>query len=124
MGVLVVWRSCLQGCTQYAFRRAPLELIMHCKRGRLRAPQRAPVDAIAYGVESPRHDGQRGRVAKSDAYHLWERMRKHETSVLLFANQPHVAFTNNRAERDLRMAKVKQKVSGCFRTRRYAKAYR
>ena len=61
-------------------------------------------------------------MAKFDAHHLWERMTKHETAVLLFANQPHVAFTNNRAERDLRMAKVKQKVSGCFRTRRYVEA--
>ena len=70
-----------------------------------------------------RHHGQRGRVAKSDAYNLWERMKKHETSVLLFARHLHVAFTNNRAERDLRMSKVKQKVSGCFRTTLYAEAY-
>ena len=71
----------------------------------------------------PRHNGQRGRVAKSDAHNLWERMKKHETAVLRFAKHPDVAFTNNRAERDLRMSKVKQKVSGCFRTRRYAEAY-
>ena len=71
----------------------------------------------------PRQNGQRGKVAKSDAHNLWERMQKHETAVLRFAKHPDVAFTNNRAERDLRMAKVKQKVSGCFRTRKYAEAY-
>jgi transposase len=43
--------------------------------------------------------------------------------VLLFAKDPHVSFTNNRAEQDLRMSKVKQKVSGCFRTEIYAQAY-
>ena len=59
----------------------------------------------------PRQNGQRGRVAKSDAHNLCERMQKHETAVLRFAKHPDVAFTNNRAERDLRMAKVKQKVS-------------
>lgn len=71
----------------------------------------------------PKQNGKRGKVAKSDAHNLWERLKKHETAVLLFAKLPHVPFTNNRAERDLRMSKVKQKVSGCFRTKKYAEAY-
>jgi transposase len=71
----------------------------------------------------PRQNGKRGRIAKSDAHNLWERLKQHETAVLLFAKLSHVAFTNNRAERDLRMSKVKQKVSGCFRTSQYAEAY-
>ncbi len=54
----------------------------------------------------PRQNGKRGRIAKSDAHNLWERLKEHE-----------------RAERDLRMSKVKQKVSGCFRTTQYAQAY-
>ena len=66
---------------------------------------------------------RRGKVAKSDAHNLWERLEKYEPSVLLFAKLSHVPFTNNRAERDLRMTKVKQKISGCFRTEKYAKAY-
>ena len=70
-----------------------------------------------------RTKGKRGRIAKSDAHSLWERLKKHEQAVLLFAKESTVPFTNNRAERDLRMSKVKQKVSGCFRTERYAQAY-
>lgn len=71
----------------------------------------------------PKPSGKRGKMAKSDAHNLWERLRDNEASVLLFARDSDVSFTNNRAERDLRMSKVKQKVSGCFRTERYAKAY-
>lgn len=71
----------------------------------------------------PKPKGKRGKVAKSDAHNLWERLKEYETAVLLFAKDPYVSFTNNRAERDLRMAKVKQKVSGCFRTEIYAQAY-
>jgi transposase len=67
--------------------------------------------------------GKRGKIAKSDAHNLWERLKGHESAVLLFARDPNVAFTNNRAERDLRMSKVKQKVSGCFRVEIYAQAY-
>jgi transposase len=52
-----------------------------------------------------------------------ERLRVHEQAVLLFAKNANVSFTNNRAERDLRMSKVKQKVSRCFRNVDYAHAY-
>jgi transposase len=68
-------------------------------------------------------NGKRGKIAKSDAHNLWERLRDYEYSVLLFAKKSEVSFTNNRAERDLRMSKVKQKVSGCFRKELYAQAY-
>lgn len=71
----------------------------------------------------PKSSGKRGKLAKSDAHNLWERLRIHKAAVLLFAKDPHVSFTNNRAERDLRMSKVKQKVSGCFRVSEYAHAY-
>lgn len=71
----------------------------------------------------PKQNGKPGKIAKSDAHNLWERLKDHESAVLLFAKLPHVPFTNNRAERDLRMSKVKQKVSGCFRKSIYAKAY-
>ena len=67
--------------------------------------------------------GQRGRLAKSDAENLHEALVTYETETLRFARDPDVPFTNNRAERDIRMAKVKQKVSGCFRTARYADTY-
>jgi len=71
----------------------------------------------------PKPNGRHGKMAKSDAHNLWERLQKYESAVLLFAKKSHVPFTNNRAERDLRMGKVKQKVSGCFRNEAYAKAY-
>lgn len=70
-----------------------------------------------------KQNGKRGRVAKSDAHNLWERLKDHESAVLLFARDSNVPFTNNRAERDLRMTKVKQKVSGCFRKAEFAQAY-
>jgi transposase len=74
-------------------------------------------------VIPPKPNGKRGVMAKSDAHNLWERLHTYESAVLLFARTSAVSFTNNRAERDLRMSKVKQKVSGCFRNEIYAKAY-
>jgi transposase len=56
-------------------------------------------------------------------HNLWERLKNNESAILLFAKNSEVSFTNNRAERDLRMSKVKQKVSCCFRNKTHAEAY-
>ena len=48
-----------------------------------------------------RTKGKRGRIAKSDAHNLWERLKKHEQAVLLFAKESVVPFTNNRAYADI-----------------------
>lgn len=71
----------------------------------------------------PEKSGARGRTKKTDAQNLWERLWKYEDSVLMFARVKEIDFTNNRAERDLRVSKVKQKVSGCFRTHEMAVAF-
>lgn len=60
--------------------------------------------------------GKRGRESKSKGLNLIERLQKHKTSVLEYAFNPIIPFTNNQAERDLRHCKIKLKVSGCFRS--------
>ncbi|MBF0363878.1 MAG: transposase, partial [Oligoflexia bacterium] len=57
------------------------------------------------------------------AQNLWLRLKEYESSVLLFATVKEVEFTNNRAERDIRGSKTKQKISGGFRTFKFAKVF-
>jgi len=59
---------------------------------------------------------KRGKAKQSVGRNLHDRFHKYEEAVLAFAFEAKVPFTNNQAERDLRPAKVKQKVSGGFRT--------
>ena len=59
---------------------------------------------------------KRGRRAKTKAQNLLTRLCEFEDSVLAFLHDINVPFTNNLAEQDIRMIKVRQKISGCFRT--------
>jgi transposase len=67
--------------------------------------------------------GKRGRPKQSKATHLIARLRDDSDDVWRFMTQPNVPLTNNLAEQTVRMPKVKQKVSGCFRTMQGAQAY-
>ena len=59
---------------------------------------------------------KKGRIKKSKSRNLLERLRDFKEDTLRFMHDPLVPFTNNAGENDLRMTKVQQKISGCFRS--------
>ena len=84
-------------------------------------------DLVEQGLRAnplpPKIPGKKGRTAKSKARNLLERLQKYESDFLRFMVDPDAAFDNNQAERDLRMNKVKMKISGCFRSEQAAQAF-
>lgn len=70
-----------------------------------------------------RKPNQRGRIGKGKVRSLLERLENYKHEILRFACDWTIPFTNNEAERSIRFSKVKQKVSGCFRTEQGAKEY-
>ena len=62
--------------------------------------------------------GRRGKKPKGKAIRLLEVFKTRLDEVLLFLYREDVPFDNNQAERDLRMMKLKQKISGCFRSKK------
>ena len=60
--------------------------------------------------------GTRGVIRQTPAHNLLARLDTYRDDVLRFANDFRVPFDNNLAERDIRMIKLQQKISGCWRT--------
>lgn len=67
--------------------------------------------------------GQKRRPAQTKSRNLLERLRGYETETLRFMIESLAPFTNNLGERDIRMTKVQQKISGCFVSMKTAKEH-
>ncbi len=82
----------------------------------LRRYDRILTTAYRENPEPKSTPGRTGRRKRGKVLALIDRLRKYKDAVCLFIKNFAVPFDNNQAERDLRMVKVKTKVSGCFRT--------
>jgi len=80
-------------------------------------------DAECPPPDETQKENKRGRVKRSKARNLLERLLKFESDVLRFMTVPDVPFTNNLGENDIRMTKVQQKISGCFRSMEGAESF-
>jgi transposase len=67
--------------------------------------------------------GKRGRPARRPGHNLLIRLRDFKDDVLRFVSDLKVPFSNNLAEQDIRMMKVKMKISGGFRTKTGAETF-
>jgi transposase len=72
---------------------------------------------------NPKKKGKRGVNPKTKARNLLERFIEHKEKILRFLKDLKVPFENNQAERDIRMMKLQQKISGTFRTTQGAVAF-
>jgi transposase len=89
----------------------------------IRANYRTIIDAGHEANPAPTPTGRRGRTQRSKAHNLLDRLDVHMDDVLRFTTNFRVSFDNNLCERDIRMVKIAQKISGGFRSFEGAEAF-
>ncbi len=113
---------------EWAGRMATLLCFANKKRDKEEQVNRVYDDIVAKGLTyheslEPLKQGKRGRKKRRVGHNLLIRLRDRKDDILRFLSDPMVAFTNNLAEQDLRMMKVKMKISGGFRSSKGAENF-
>ena len=117
------WADRMRDLLLYAYTKSDEGKSVVSNFGRIER-QYARICEMAQSEEPPpeyRYENKRPK--KTKGRNLMERLVQHKDAVLAFAKYPEVPFTNNQAERDVRPAKIKQKMAGCFRTLQGAQTY-
>lgn len=106
-------------------RQAGLSRLEQGQRDQWRARYRRLLQegVAANSPDPPSSHGKKGRRKQNAAQNLLDRLLNDEEAVLAFSENFAVPFDNSQAERDLRMVKVQQKISGCFRSSAGAQAF-
>ncbi len=110
--LLLEMKACVQRAREEGRTSLPQTVVLDFERRYTHLVQ----TGMAANPPPQKRTGKRGAPKKSDALNLLIRLHQHQDLILRFMHDFDVPFDNNRAESDLRMMKLRQKISGCFRT--------
>jgi transposase len=117
--LLLEIKACVHWAREQAMTRLPEEVLVEAHS----RYQQLVQTGMAANPPPTQRTGKRGAPKKSEALNLLIRLHEYQDLILRFMHDFDVPFDNNQAEADLRMMKLRQKISGCFRTQNGATVF-